>query len=57
MTDPRMLNYYTTAAWLRGFVSSFDKENKYNDAIINRLTLAAELLDEVWDQYAKKEGL
>lgn len=52
-----MLNYYTTAAWLRGFVSSFDKENKYNDAIINRLTLAAELLDEVWDQYAKKEGL
>ena len=57
MTDPRMLNYYTAAAWLRGFINSFDKENKYNDAIINRLTLAAELLDEVWDQYAKKEGL
>ena len=57
MTDPRMLNYYTTAAWLRGYVNSFDRDNKYNDAIINRLTLAAELLSEVWDSYAKKEGL
>ena len=55
--DTYMLNYLTTASWLRGFASTFDDGNKYNDVIINRLRLASELLDEVWSEYAKKEGL
>ena len=54
--DLSKLKYYTTAAWLRGYASSFaDDEN--SKAIVYKLMLASELLDEVWDEYAKKEGL
>ena len=54
--DLSKLNYYTTAAWLRGYASSFaDDEN--SKAIVYKLKLASELLDAVWDEYAKKEGL
>ena len=54
--DLSKLKYYTTAAWLRGYASSFaDDEN--SKAIVYKLTLASELLDQVWDEYAKKEGL
>lgn len=54
--DPNKIKYYTTAAWLRGYARSFD-ESENSKAIVYRLTLAAELLDAVWDEYAKQEGL
>ena len=54
--DPNKIKYYTTAAWLRGYASSFD-ESENSKAIVYRLNMAAELLDAVWDEYAKQEGL
>lgn len=54
--DNNKLKYYTTAAWLRGYASSFD-DDENSKAIVYRLHLAAELLDAVWDEYAKQEGL
>ena len=54
--DLSKLKYYTTAAWLRGYASSFD-DSENSKSIVYKLMLASELLDEVWDEYAKKEGL
>ncbi len=54
--DPNKIKYYTTAAWLRGYASSFD-ESEISKAIVYKLKLASELLDAVWDEYAKQEGL
>lgn len=54
--DNNKLKYYTTAAWLRGYASSFDPDNKAAESIVYKLGLAAELLQEVWDEYANKEG-
>ena len=54
--DPDKLKFYTTAAWLRGYASSFD-DSENSKSIVYRLLMAAELLDEVWDEYAKEQGL
>ena len=54
--DPDKLKYYTTAAWLRGYASSFD-DNENSKSIVYKLKLASELLSAVWDEYAKQEGL
>jgi hypothetical protein len=53
----RMMRYYTTAAWLRGYVSSLDPKNEVNRAVIAHLTAAEQLLQDIWDKYAKQEGL
>ena len=55
--DLSKLKYYTTAAWLRGYASSFDEENENAKSIVHHLMMASKLLDAVWDEYAKKEGL
>ena len=55
--DPNKLKYYTTAAWLRGYASSFDENNENAKSIVHHLMLASRLLDAVWDEYAKREGL
>ena len=59
----RMQRYMKTAEyrlelynWLRGYANSFDDSENAN-AIVHKLRLAAALLDDVWDEYAKKEGL
>jgi hypothetical protein len=57
MVMPEMLKYYTTASWIRGYISSMDQENEVNRAVIYRLQMAADLLQEAWDVYAKQEGL
>lgn len=54
--DLNKIKYYTTAAWLRGYARSFDGSEN-SKAIVYRLMMAAELLDAVWDEYAKQEGL
>ena len=55
--DPNKVKYYTTAAWLRGYASSFDEENDNAKSIVHHLMMASQLLDDVWDEYAKQEGL
>ena len=57
MVSTEMLKYYTTAAWIRGYISSMDEKNEVNRAVIYRLQMAADLLQEAWDIYAKEEGL
>ena len=54
--DPNKVKYYTAAAWLRGYASSFD-DSENSKSIVHHLMLASQLLDAVWDEYAKKEGL
>ena len=56
MVNQDKLKCYTTAAWLRGYASSFD-DSENSKAIVYKLNLAAALLSDVWDEYAKKEGL
>ena len=55
--DSEKLKYYTTAAWLRGFSRLFDEDDENSKAILYKLTLASKLLDAVWDEYAKEQGL
>ena len=54
--NPDKLKFYTTAAWLRGYASSFD-DSENSKAIVYKLKLAEELLSAVWDEYAKEQGL
>ena len=55
MIDPGKLEYYTLAAWCRGFASGLEQPK--NDTLIYKLKRASKLLDAVWDEYAEKEGL
>ena len=57
MVNAEMLKYYTTASWIRGYISSMDEKNEVNRSVIHRLQMAADLLQEAWDIYAKEEGL
>ncbi len=53
MIDAYKLQYFTTAAWLRGYAQALDE---YNDKeLINKLTEAADLLDHVWGRYAEAQ--
>lgn len=54
--DVEKLKYYTTAAWLRGYASSFDEENENAKSIVHHLMMASQLLDAVWDEYAREAG-
>lgn len=53
MIDANRLQYFTTAAWLRGYAQGLDE---YNDkALIHKLTQAADLLDHVWGRYVEEQ--
>lgn len=54
MVDASKLQYFTTAAWLRGYASGLDQyEHK---SLIHKLNQAADLLDHVWSRYVEEEG-
>ena len=54
MVDASKLQYFTTAAWLRGYASGLDEyEHK---SLIHKLNQAADLLDHVWSRYVEEEG-
>jgi hypothetical protein len=53
MIDADKLQYFTTAAWLRGYAQGLDE---YNDkALIHKLNQAADLLDYVWGRYVEEQ--
>ena len=53
MIDANKLQYFTMAAWLRGYASGLDE---YNDkALIHKLNKAADMLDYVWGKYVEEE--
>ncbi len=54
MIDPKKLQCFTTASWLRGYVDSLD-EYKHGP-LIYKLHQAADLLESVWDEYAAESA-
>lgn len=54
MIDPKKLQCFTTASWLRGYIDSLDEYK--HEALIHRLHQAANLLEEQWDEYAVSNG-
>lgn len=54
MIDSGKLQYYTMAAWMRGYVAGLDD---YQDrALIAKLTKAADMLDAVFGKYTDETG-
>ena len=54
MIDPKKLQCFTTASWLRGYVDSLD-EHKHGP-LIYKLHQAADLLESIWYEYAVING-
>jgi len=53
MLDGNKLQYFTTAAWLRGYASGLEEyEHK---SLIHKLNQAADLLDYVWGRYVDEQ--
>ena len=50
MIDPSKLQYFTMAAWLRGYAEVLDEDR--HRSLIFKMNKAADMLDAVW---AKKE--
>lgn len=47
--DADKLQYFTMAAWMRGYASGLDEYQ--HKALIFKLNKAADMLDAVWDKY------
>lgn len=54
MIDPNKLQYFTMAAWLRGYASGLDEYN--HKTLIQKLNKAADMLDYVWGKYIEEES-
>ena len=53
MIDPSKLQYFTMAAWLRGYAEGLDEHQ--HEALIHKLKKAADMLDYVWGKYVEEE--
>lgn len=53
MIDPNKLQYFTTAAWLRGYAQGLDEYQ--HKSLIYKLNQAADLLDHVWGLYVEEQ--
>jgi len=54
MIDANKLQYFTMAAWLRGYSEGLDEyEHK---ALKLKLSKAADMLDYVWGKYVEEQG-
>ena len=54
MIDASKLQYFTMAAWMRGYVAGLDE---YQDkALIAKLNKAADMLDAVFGKYTDEIG-
>ena len=52
MIDPNKLQYFTMAAWMRGYADGLDEyEHK---TLIFKLNKAADMLDYVWGKYTEE---
>ena len=55
MIDANKLQYFTMAAWMRGYAAGL---NEYEDKnLIYKLKKAADMLDAVWGKYAEEQEL
>lgn len=53
MIDPNKLQYFTMAAWLRGYADSLNEDEQRT--LVNKLKKAAGMLDDVWSKYVEKQ--
>lgn len=51
MIDPNKLQYFTMAAWLRGFAEGIDDGTAVSTSNVNKLKKAADMLDFVFSEY------
>jgi hypothetical protein len=54
MIDPNKLQYFTMAAWLRGYAEGLDAYE--HEALVFELKKAADMLDYVWGKYVEEEN-
>ena len=54
MIDAGKLQYFTMAAWLRGYASGLDEYQ--HKTLIVKLTKTADMLDAVFSKYAEELG-
>lgn len=54
MIDANKLQYFTMAAWMRGYASGLDEYQ--HKTLVFKLNKAADMLDYVWGQYQKEEA-
>ena len=52
--DPRKLQCYTMAARMRGYADALEDDPRY-EGLINMLNKAADLLEEVWQEYLESQ--
>lgn len=55
MIDASKLQYFTMAAWMRGYAEGLDEYEDKN--LIYKLKKAADMLDAVWGKYAEEQEL
>ena len=55
MIDANKLQYFTMAAWMRGYASGLDEYK--HDSLVYKLNKAADMLDAVWGKYAEEQEL
>ena len=53
MIDAGKLQYFTMAAWMRGYASGLDEYE--HQALIYKLNKAADMLDAVFSKYTEEE--
>ena len=53
MIDAGKLQYFTMAAWMRGYASGLDEHE--HQALIYKLNKAADMLDAVFSKYTEEE--
>lgn len=54
MIDADKLQYFTMAAWMRGYASGLDEYQ--HKTLIFKLTKAADMLDAVFGKYMEEAG-
>jgi len=54
MIDPNMLQYFTMAAWMRGYADGLDEHE--HKTLIYKLNKAADMMDVVYERYQQNGG-
>lgn len=53
MIDPKKLQYFTMAAWMRGYASGLDGD--LHSTLVYKLNKAADMMDSVWQAYVEEQ--
>lgn len=52
MIDANKLQYFTMAAWMRGYASGLDAD--VHSSLVYKLNKAADMMDAVWEDHLKE---